>query len=236
MIPFEEERSDFLRTVMPLMLRDNLKVTNKDDLLQEWMEIVTTHPFCRRRFSWAATDLNSPAKYDDYGMHETFKFLTDFRYIACERENADSDCLSGIRCFPIGEEKIDLLWVHLDSRKIGFLHEDDARMSEDIDAEILDRASHASRTLDEFVAVLKPELLHAVLSDANDASRYLMIEVDGLCVKYSSDIVEKGESSSDAEHSFESNELAQEFFFSYIDDTAKRLIANAGWRENWKLG
>ena len=80
----------------------NAKVRNKNDLLRDWVAIVTTHPFCRRRFSWLAADLNSPAKDENDGMHGTFEFLTDFRYVACERENADSDCLSGIRCFPIG--------------------------------------------------------------------------------------------------------------------------------------
>jgi len=222
MTSFEEDRSNFLRAVVPLMQCDNLKAINKNDLLREWMAIATTHPFCRQRFSWSATDLNSPVKDNDYGLHGTFEFVTDFHYIACERENADSDCLSGLRCFPIGEEEINHVWMHLDSQNIGFFHEDDARVSDDIDAEVLSRATHSSRTLEEFVAVLKPELLHAVLSDANNASRYLGIEVDDLCVRYYSGIVEKGESWDEDEHSFASKEKAQEFFYSYIDKTAKR--------------
>jgi len=112
--------------------------------------------------------------------------------------------------------------MHLDSVYIGFFHEDDACLSDDIDAEVLSRATHSSRTLEEFVAVLKPELLHAVLSDANNASRYLGIEVDGLCVRYYSGIVEKGEPWDEGEQSFESREMADEFFFSYIENTAEQ--------------
>ena len=222
MTSFEEDRSDFLRAVIPLMQCDKLKAINKNDILREWMAIATTHPFCRRRFSWSATDLNSPEKDDDRGLHGTFEFFTDFHYIACDRENADSDCLSGIRCFPIGEEEINHVWMHIDSQYFGFLHEDDARMSDDIDAEVLGRATDSSRTLEEFVAILKPELLHAVLRDSNNASRYLGIEADDLCVRYYSGIVEKGEPWDEAERRFTSNEKAQEFFYSFIDETAKR--------------
>jgi len=220
---FSHKRNEFLELIKPLFEKEFYGSRDKSIFLGKWKEIVKVNEFCKLKFSYKQCEYEFEED-DGEEYHQGFQFTQDYDYVDCTKKN-NPDCISGDLCFSFGQgaSGTQLAYIHTNSQNIVITHDDDIYLSDNIDEEVFSKIKRSDISFFDFIRILKPEVTHTVLMLKGKYSKWLQIEKDILNIRYSCNITSDGKWDY-GDKSFETEEKANTFYFSFIEKYANNNL------------
>lgn len=211
-VDFETAKSEFA-TILKRMVADRINAS-KRCLLDDWIETISSSELKDLAFSF------SPREFDDYYNEDEIVFSKTFYFYGGQylRQccSPGGDSIAGKRCIPIGGvDGADEFLYMTDSPNlnVALLHHEDVFLAEDLDTVVVESTSGLEISLQQFVDLLRPQTNFAKFTAIADASKWLIVEDLGGCVRYEINLTDH---SNDGEKSFASSADSEAFFFDMI--------------------